>query len=105
MGGLQEESLASRSAALKISILKVLSIVQDSNHPHAPHCAAILDILDRFNLWAGSLGALLPSESKLSLDSRLKDVPEVWNRIGELLEDLQEAVQDCKTAVMERYTC
>lgn len=55
----------------------------------------VTDALDRFSLWAGNLGALLPSTSRLSLDQRLSDAPETGGRICEVLDDLGEAVSDC----------
>ncbi|KAL8379409.1 hypothetical protein RB599_009001 [Gaeumannomyces hyphopodioides] len=42
----------------------------------------VTDALDRFSLWAGNLGALLPSTSRLSLDQRLSDAPETSERIS-----------------------
>lgn len=57
----------------------------------------VADALDRFSLWAGNLGALLPLTSRLSLDQRLADAPETSERICEVLDDLGEAVSDCKS--------
>ncbi|KLU83002.1 hypothetical protein MAPG_02069 [Magnaporthiopsis poae ATCC 64411] len=54
----------------------------------------VTDALDRFGLWAGNLGALLPLTSRLSLDRRLADAPETSERICEVLDDLGEAVSD-----------
>lgn len=55
------------------------------------------NILDKFILWAGNMGALHPPHSRMSLESRLAGSPEVRHQISELLEDLYGAVQDCKT--------
>ncbi|KAI0832188.1 hypothetical protein F5Y06DRAFT_290453 [Hypoxylon sp. FL0890] len=42
---------------------------------------AIEDILDRYSLWTGNLGALHEPANKLSLDSRLLTAPEIRNQI------------------------
>ncbi|KAI1385762.1 uncharacterized protein F4822DRAFT_354088 [Hypoxylon trugodes] len=55
---------------------------------------AIEDIIDRYSLWTGNLGALHSPKSKLSLDQRLTNAPEVRDQICEFLDDLQEAVDD-----------
>ncbi|KAI0009575.1 hypothetical protein F4779DRAFT_364514 [Xylariaceae sp. FL0662B] len=56
----------------------------------------IEDILDRFLLWAGNLGALLDSTNPRSLDSRLSASPEIYEQICEFLGDLREAIHDCR---------
>lgn len=55
------------------------------------------DILDRFILWAGNMGAWHPPHSRMSLDSRLSESPEVRHQISQLLKDLYEAIQDGRT--------
>lgn len=54
------------------------------------------DMHDRFQLWAGNLGALHQPHKRLSLESRLADSPEVQDHICEQLDDMQEAAQDCE---------
>lgn len=54
------------------------------------------NIVERFILWAGNMGAMHPPHSRMSLDSRLAESPEVRHQISELLEDLYGAVKDCK---------
>lgn len=56
--------------------------------------STIEDLLERFVLWAGSLGALQAPAKKLSLDYRLEDAPDVRDQICEYLENLQEATED-----------
>lgn len=55
------------------------------------------DILDRFILWTGNMGAWHPPYSRMSLESRLSDSPEVQQQISQLLIDLYEAIQDGKS--------
>jgi hypothetical protein len=54
------------------------------------------DIFERFQLWVGSVGASIDARSKLSLEWRLRDAPEIRERIVELQSDLVEALDDCK---------
>lgn len=54
------------------------------------------DILDRYLLWAGNLGALHLPTNRLSLDHRLLSTPEIQNEICDFLDDLQEAIDDCE---------
>ena len=57
---------------------------------------ALEDAFDRFQLWVGSVGASVASQRKISLDWRLRDAPEIKERIVELQSDLVEALDDCK---------
>ncbi|OTA55113.1 hypothetical protein K449DRAFT_338029, partial [Hypoxylon sp. EC38] len=54
----------------------------------------IEDILDRYSLWTGNLGALHEPTNRLSLDCRLSAAPEIRDQICEFLDDLQEAIDD-----------
>ncbi|RYP77948.1 hypothetical protein DL771_000807 [Monosporascus sp. 5C6A] len=56
--------------------------------------ASVSDILDRFLLWCGNLGALHKQIKKLSLDQRLSDAPGVRHQILVNIEDFNEAIQD-----------
>lgn len=57
---------------------------------------ALEDAFDRFQLWVGSVGASIASQRKISLEWRLRDAPEIKERIVELQSDLVEALDDCK---------
>lgn len=48
---------------------------------------------DRFNQWAGNLGALQHFKSPLSLDHRLQDAPMIKDSILNTLTDLAASVQ------------
>lgn len=58
------------------------------------------DALERFTLWAGNTGALLSPTSRLSLDSRLAAAPETLDRVCEVLNDLADAIADCKRLLL-----
>lgn len=62
---------------------------QDSNS--ATH---LVDCHARFRIWASNLGAWHPSNDKRSADWRLRDAPEVEDRLAELLEELIETNED-----------
>lgn len=52
---------------------------------------------DRFNQWAGNLGALQSSESPLSLEHRLRDAPLVRESILNSLKNLCVSIKAGKT--------
>ncbi|KAK1774783.1 hypothetical protein QBC45DRAFT_423960 [Copromyces sp. CBS 386.78] len=64
---------------------------------------SIRDTLERFMLWAGNLGALQRSESKLSLDSRLAGFQDVRKFICTELEDMFQALTDL-TGILDGST-
>ena len=63
---------------------------------------ALEDAFDRFQLWAGSVGASIDAQRKISLEWRLRDAPEIKERIVELQNDLVEALDDCKYSRMRK---
>jgi hypothetical protein len=52
--------------------------------------------LERLSLWAGNIGALHRPESPLSIETRLREAPDVLAHIQELLEDLKEVSDERK---------
>lgn len=85
-------SIADRSWDVRQSILDLLDKSKAVEAPVQP--PKVEDVLDKFKLWAGNLGALHQAHKRLSLESRLADSPEVQDEICEQLDDLQEAIQD-----------
>ncbi len=51
------------------------------------------DLHDRFDQWAGNLGALQPASSTLSLEHRLQNSPTVGETVSRLLVDLLESLR------------
>ena len=51
---------------------------------------------DRYDQWAGNLGALQPSESPLSLAHRLREAPLVSKSVWNTLWDLSVSIQGGK---------
>ena len=56
--------------------------------------SAINDELERFQIWAGNIGASQESRTTTSLEARLRDASEITEQISQLLEDLREALED-----------
>ena len=70
----------------------------------AMDCLRLRDVQqlqDRFDQWAGNLGALQPFDSPLSLEHRLRNAPMVRESILKILKDLHESTQAGKTS----FTC
>ena len=57
--------------------------------------ASIQDQASRFSLWAGNLGAFQRLPSASSLDYRLRESSKVAAQIQELLQDLNDALENC----------
>ncbi|KAI1413447.1 hypothetical protein F5Y13DRAFT_189354 [Hypoxylon sp. FL1857] len=92
----QGRSISERSREIKKSLRNLKDqIDKDAQKDQPPiRSDAIEDILDRYLLWTGNLGALHEPTNKLSLDCRLLAAPEIRDQICEFLDDLQEAVDD-----------
>lgn len=87
-------SIADRSWDIRQSLLDLLDKARTTEAPIEPQ--EVEDVLDRFKLWTGNLGALHQAHKRISLESRLGDSLEVHGQICEQLDDMQEAIQDCK---------
>lgn len=92
----ESESIADRCRSVRESLV---TLAQENDTKQFPLLIPGLeDILERFILWAGNMGAWHPPHSRMSLDSRLSESPEVRHQIFQLLKDLYQAIQDCKNA-------
>lgn len=88
-------SVADRTGDVKQRLLDLLRETRAGEAPLA--FETVEDVLDRFKLWSGNLGALHPPHKHMSLEMRLAGSPEVQDQICEQLDDLYEAVQDCES--------
>jgi hypothetical protein len=61
------------------------------------HQSILQDNVDRFKLWAGSLGAFHPSSDPRSLAHRLRKAPQVRSRVNDLLAALSESLDEGKS--------
>ena len=57
------------------------------------HSRDVEQMQDRFNQWAGNLGALQSLESSKSLEYRLRDAPLIRDSILHSLADLSSSIQ------------
>lgn len=91
-------AIADRSAVAKNALIRLLSEVKDkaADGQLTIQPANVEDLLDKFTLWAGSLGALHAPSKKLSLDYRLQDALDIRDQICHYLENLLEAIGDRK---------
>lgn len=91
----QDRSISDRTHEVKRRIFDLLqgleAISQDDQH-----LVALEDILYRFKLWAGNLGALHHPEKKISLDNRLLNAPQIAVQICKHLDDLNETINECE---------
>ena len=65
------------------------------------HSRDVQQLQDRFNQWAGNLGALQPFESPLSLEHRLRNAPMIRESILNILTDLHISIEAGKIS----FTC
>lgn len=80
----------------KIEILLVITKLDDCSVKEFLHVRDFQRIQDRYNQWAGNLGALHHFESPLSLDHRLQDAPLIKNAILNTLTDLDSSLEASK---------
>lgn len=99
----EDKSIADRSSDVRGSLCGVLEKSKTPGSPVEAH--EVEDVLDRFKLWTGNLGALHQAHKRVSLESRLADSPEVRDQICEHLDDMQEASQDCESILQPIPGC
>jgi hypothetical protein len=88
-------SICDKSHAIKVSLNSLLLHLKD--RPEASqHVKPVEDLLARFKLWAGNLGALHQPSSNMSLDHRLGQPSRIRSQVFQHLDQLQEAVDDGK---------
>ena len=63
-------------------------------------CRDVKQMQDRFNQWAGNLGALQSVASPKSLEYRLRDAPLIRDSILHNLGDLSTSIQAGKLSIM-----
>jgi hypothetical protein len=61
------------------------------------HQSVLRDNLDRFKLWAGSLGAFHSSSDPRSLEHRLRKAPQVRSRVHDLLAALTRSLLESQS--------
>ena len=96
-----EISSKARNVSLGFSsLLDFVSIASKDQHSldnnRAKHHATIEDAQERYELWAGNLGAKHTATSTRSLEYRLRDAIPVKTRICELLDEILGLQQTCR---------
>lgn len=79
-----------------IAELLAAAISEDSSVKGVLHGRDIQQMQERYDQWAGNLGALRHFKSALSLEHRLRDAPLVRESILKTLKDLNVSIQDGK---------
>lgn len=93
-----DESISSRSRNLTRRLHDLIGLLEEREAADKAVVSSdqVSDILDRFMLWCGNLGALHQPTKKISLDQRLSDAPEVRDQILINIADFNEAIEDRK---------
>ncbi|KAI0895315.1 hypothetical protein F4806DRAFT_503248 [Annulohypoxylon nitens] len=87
-------SISVQSREVKTILVNLIRKLESDGQQFSIQPNILEDLLDRFLLWAGNLGAFHSPSSALSLDSRLSSWPEIHEQICEFLDDLREAIDD-----------
>lgn len=94
MNNLAQATLPEKSRIVQRRFADLINDLEGQNTPNGISAAEITDALERFALWAGNLGALREPASKLSLEYRLSEAPEIRTQIHRQLDYLIEAIDD-----------
>ncbi|UKZ79467.1 hypothetical protein TrVFT333_007222 [Trichoderma virens FT-333] len=97
----QTQTLPQKSRTVQKRFLSLIQNLEGIEPSNDIPSREFTDALERFALWAGSLGALREPTSKLSLEYRLLEAPEIRNQIHKQLDYLIEAIDDVTTIVQE----
>lgn len=76
-----------------IAVLLAATISEDSRVKNFVHGRDVQQTQERYDQWAGNLGALQHFESPLSLEHRLRDAPLIRESILNTLENLHVSIQ------------
>lgn len=90
----QKQTLPQKSRTVQKCFVDLINYLENNDVPNVISPSEITDALERFALWAGNLGALRGPTSKLSLEYRLAEAPEIRSQIHRQLDYLLEAIDD-----------
>lgn len=93
---LDNETISGRCRNIRKQLTDLLTALENGSAQVSTTVtsSSIKDVVERFMLWAGNLGALRKPASKLSLDSRLACSSDLRDYICTELEDMSEAIED-----------
>jgi hypothetical protein len=84
-------------ASLKTIISKLSSPNQQESQANE-YRRKINNELERFSLWIGSVEAMHSQASSMALEWRLRDASEILIYVRQLLSDLTEVIEECRSA-------
>lgn len=90
----QAQTLLQKSLTVQKRLISLIKHLEENEVLNDIYSRDAIDALDRFCLWAGSLGALREPNSQLSLESRIVDAPEIRIEIHRQLDHLLESIDD-----------
>lgn len=73
--------------------------LEDHRQEKDDYQSRVLNQYERFQIWAGNIGARQVSTSKISLDWRVREAPKIQHQIGELLGDLRSAIGELNSII------
>ncbi|KAL6695032.1 hypothetical protein J3F84DRAFT_399904 [Trichoderma pleuroticola] len=100
----QAQTLPQKSLTVQKRFINLIKSLEENEILNDIYSRDATDALERFCLWAGNLGALREPNSKLSIEYRLADAPEVRIEIHRQLDYLLETIDDVATIVQESQT-
>lgn len=97
-GQTTEDSIVTGALSVLQRFSKVVAkpVVDEDASSDAPDRTSLDDSLQRYQLWAGSQGALHPSVDPRSLDHKLRYTPIIAKAIKELLQELESLLRHRK---------
>ncbi|KKP02493.1 hypothetical protein THAR02_05402 [Trichoderma harzianum] len=90
----QAQTLPQKSLIVKKRFISLIENLEENEILNDIYSRDALDALERFALWAGSLGALREPNSQLSIEYRLAEAPDIRIEIHRQLDYLLEAIDD-----------
>ncbi|KAK8076171.1 hypothetical protein PG994_003443 [Apiospora phragmitis] len=87
-------SVASQTEAVESRCGDIIRCIDTNDGSTNISSEDVVDVWDKFKLWAGNIGARQSPNSAASLESRLKGARRVLEQVVRLLNDIQEALDD-----------
>ena len=88
-----EIPITERVSKIQRQLNSIISATESAVTPLIPS-TDVVDVLQRFKLWVGDMGASHAADSAPSLEYRLREAPMILSEVGSLLGRLLEALCD-----------
>ncbi|PSN68574.1 hypothetical protein BS50DRAFT_619415 [Corynespora cassiicola Philippines] len=91
-----EDTITSSTRQVGESFSRIIQEIENGGRDRNQRSiiASLKDAFQRFRLWSGSVGAELDSKSRMSLEWRLREAPDIKEEVITLLESLVEGLAD-----------